>query len=219
MKGRHRLSQEKYMRLKLFVSPDMGENCYFVIDENTNEAIVIDCGAMAEKLCKFIDSENIRLNAICLTHAHFDHAGAVSAVKAHTGAPVIICEGEETVAESPEYNLSAMFGSPFKVPYDRVMRDNETFAFGSLEFRVISTPGHTAGGGCFYFEKEGVLFAGDTLFFMSVGRTDFPSGSSAVLSGSIKTKLFTLPDDTVVYSGHGQQTSIGFEKENNGFVF
>ncbi len=207
------------MRLKVFVSPDMGENCYFVIDENTNEAIVIDCGAMAEKLCKFIDGENIKLKAICLTHAHFDHAGAVSEVKKHTGAPVIICEGEEVVANSPEYNLSAVFGAPFTVPYDRVMRDGEKFSFGSLEFKVISTPGHTAGGGCFYFEREGVLFSGDTLFFMSVGRTDFPSGSASALTESIKKKLFVLPDDTAVYTGHGQQTAIGFEKENNGFIF
>lgn len=206
------------MRLKLFVSPDMGENCYFVIDENTNEAIVIDPGAMGEKLCSVTDKEKLKITAICLTHAHFDHAGAVKELKEHTKAPVLICEGEEVVANSPVYNLSQMFGNSFTVPFDRVLKDGEEFSFGSITFKAISTPGHTPGGGCFYFEKEGVLFSGDTLFLMSVGRTDFPGGNSNTLVESIKNKLFNLPDSTEVCPGHGQSTTIGYEKENNGFV-
>ncbi len=207
------------MRLKQFVSPDMGENCYFVIDENTNEAIVLDPGAQGEKLCSVIDSENLDIKAICLTHCHFDHAGAVREIKKHTGAPVFICRGEEEVANSTSYNLSAMFGRPFTVAYDRVLDEGDKFCFGSLEFRTILTPGHTTGGGCFYFEREGVLFSGDTLFCMSVGRTDFPGGSMEQLMESIKNKLFVLPDDTKVYSGHGNATYIGFEKENNSFIY
>jgi Zn-dependent hydrolases, including glyoxylases len=203
------------MKLKLVVSPEMGENCYFVIDENTNEAIVIDPGDQASKLQKIVDDEKLDVKAICLTHCHFDHAGAVEDLRAYTNAPVFICENEEIVAESPNYNLSAMWASPFTVPYDRVLKDGETFKFGNLEFEVISTPGHTPGGGCFYFNKEGVLFSGDTLFRMSVGRTDFPGGDSGALVSSIKDKLFKLPDDTVVYCGHNNETSIGFEKENN----
>lgn len=206
------------MRLKVFVSPDMGENCYFVIDEGTNETIVIDPGDMAEKLCGIVDKYELNVKAICLTHAHFDHAGAAEALKEHTKAPIYICEGEEIVAESPAYNLSAMFGSPFSVHYDKVLKDGENVSFGSLSFKVISTPGHTTGGGCFYFEKEGVVFVGDTLFLMSVGRTDFPGGDSNALIDSVRNKLFLLPYDTVVYTGHGQQTSIGYEMENNGFV-
>lgn len=206
------------MRLKLFVSPDMGENCYFVIDENTNETIIIDPGAMGEKLCGIVDNNKLKVKAICLTHAHFDHAGAVEKLREHTKAPVFICEGEEVVAESSSYNLSAMFGSPFTVTYDKVLKDGERFDFGSLSFKVISTPGHTPGGGSFYFEKEGIVFVGDTLFMMSVGRTDFPGGDSNALIDSIRNKLFLLPYDTVVYTGHGQNTSIGFEMENNDFV-
>lgn len=206
------------MRLKLFVSPDMGENCYFVIDENTNEAIVIDPGAMGEKLCSVIDKEELQIKAICLTHTHFDHAGAAEEIREHTKAPVFICKGEEVVAESSVYNLSQMFGKAFTVPYDRVLADGEEFSFGSLSFKVISTPGHTPGGGCFYFEKEGVLFSGDTLFFMSVGRTDFPGGDSNALIASVRNKLFTLPGSTEVCPGHGQSTTIGYEKENNSFV-
>lgn len=206
------------MRLKLFVSPDMGENCYFVIDENTKETIIIDPGAMADKLCGIVDKNEFNVKAICLTHAHFDHAGAAEAIKKHTNTPIFICQGEEIVAESANYNLSAMFGSPFTVLYDRVLTDGEKFSCGSLTFKVISTPGHTPGGGCFYFENEGILFSGDTLFMSSVGRTDFPGGDSEMLIDSIRNKLFLLPADTTVYTGHGQSTSIGYEMENNGFV-
>ncbi len=206
------------MRLKQFVSPDMGENCYFVIDENTGETVIIDPGAQGEKLCRAIDSEGLDVKAICLTHCHFDHVGAVEEVKKHTNAPVLICRGEEETAGSTAYNLSAMFGRPLTVAYDRVLGEGDKFSFGSLEFSTILTPGHTEGGGCFYFEKEGILFSGDTLFFMSVGRTDFPGGSASQLADSIRNKLFALPDDTRVYSGHGNETSIGFEKEHNYFV-
>lgn len=203
------------MRLKMIVSPDMEENCYFVIDENTNEAIVIDPGSQPTKLCQIVNNERLNIKAICLTHCHYDHIAAVSELKEHTNAPVIIGENEETTASSKTYNLSQLFGNPMVLEYDTVMKDGEKFCFGDLEFKVISTPGHTMGGCCYYFEKEGVLFSGDTLFYMSVGRTDFPGGDSTALVSSIKDKLFTLPDDTVVYCGHGNQTSIGFEKENN----
>lgn len=206
------------MKLKVFVSPEMGENCYFVIDEKTKEAIAIDPGDQADKLCRAVDKEGIDLKAICLTHCHFDHAGAAERLKKHTNAPIFICENEEIVAGSSSYNLSAAFGRAFIIHYDRVLKDGESFKFGELVFKVISTPGHTPGGGCFYFEKERVVFSGDTLFFMSVGRTDFPGGNSSALLSSVRERLFVLPDDVVVYCGHGQQTSIGYEKANNMFL-
>lgn len=206
------------MRLKVIVSPEMGENCYFVIDEDNNDAIVIDPGDQGDKLCQIVDKENLNIKAICLTHCHFDHCGAAKRLKNHTSAPIIIGEGEDIVAKSTSYNLSAMFGNPFTIEYDRILSDGDTFKFGNIEFKVISTPGHTPGGCSFYFEREGVLFSGDTLFYMSVGRTDFPGGDSSKLVASIKEKLFKLPEDTVVYCGHGQQTSIGFEMDNNMFV-
>ncbi|MDO5387873.1 MAG: MBL fold metallo-hydrolase [Clostridia bacterium] len=205
------------MRLKLFVSPDMGENCYFVIDENTNEAIVIDPGAMAEKLKNVIKNEKYNIKAICLTHSHFDHAGAAEELREYTNAPVFICEGEEIVAESSVYNLSQMFGEPFTVPYDRVLKDGDVFDFGNLSFKVLLTPGHTPGGCCYYFEKEGVVFSGDTLFFASVGRTDFPGGDGKALIESIKNKIFTLPKETLVYTGHGKNTTVEYEIANNVF--
>jgi glyoxylase-like metal-dependent hydrolase (beta-lactamase superfamily II) len=208
------------MRLKTITSLDMGENCYIVIDEKSddNKAIVIDPGDNAEKINRFLSMENINVQAICLTHCHFDHIGAADEVKEETGAPICICEGEEIVAENTSYNLTSMAGWPHKQQYDRVFKDGEKFAFGSLEFKVIKTPGHTPGGCCFYFENDAVLFAGDTLFFLSRGRTDFPGGSEEDLIKSIKEKLFTLPEDVHVFSGHGERTAIGFEKANNAMV-
>lgn len=206
------------MRLMCEISQSMGENCYFVVDESTNKAIVIDPGENGKKLNKKIDDNNLKVVAICLTHCHFDHIGAVAEVKAHTNAPVFICSGDEKIAENPVYNLSSRFTEPITIEYDRVLQDGEKFAFGNLEFETIITPGHTPGCGCFYFEREGVLFSGDTLFYMSYGRTDFPMGSSVQITKSIKEKLFVLPDYVKVYSGHGQPTEIGFEKKNNMYI-
>lgn len=205
------------MRLKTIVSIDMGENCYIVIDEKSadKKAIVIDPGANAEKINSFISNEGISVAAVCLTHCHFDHTGAVREVAEFTSAPVLICRGEEIVAENTAYNLTSMTGNEYTVKYDRVLEDGEKFSFGTLSFRVIKTPGHTPGSCCFYFENEGVLFSGDTLFFMSCGRTDFPGGSETAIVKSIREKLFALPDDVTVYCGHGEHTSIGFEKQNN----
>ena len=177
------------MRLMCEISQSMGENCYFVVDESTNKAIVIDPGENGKKLNKKIDDNNLEVVAICLTHCHFDHIGAVAEVKAHTNAPVFICSGDEKIAENPVYNLSSRFTEPITIEY-----------------------------GCFYFEREGVLFSGDTLFYMSYGRTDFPMGSSVQITKSIKEKLFVLPDYVKVYSGHGQPTEIGFEKKNNMYI-
>jgi glyoxylase-like metal-dependent hydrolase (beta-lactamase superfamily II) len=153
--------------------------------------------------------------AVCLTHCHFDHCGAADGVSKFSSAPIFICEGEEIVAEKSQYNLTAMVGNPRSQHYDRVLKDGEKFAFGSLEFEVIKTPGHTPGGCCYYFKDQATLFAGDTLFFMSCGRTDFPGGSEMEISKSIKDRLFKLPDDVTVYCGHGNKTSIGYEKVNN----
>lgn len=205
------------MRLKTIVSLSMGENCYIVIDETDGNkpAIVIDPGENGKKINRFINDNGINVTAICLTHCHFDHIGALADVAGHTKAPVMICSGEEIVAQNADYNLTSMAGLPHTVHYDRVLNDGDVFGFGSLSFRVIKTPGHTPGSCCYYFENEGVLFSGDTLFFMSCGRTDFPGGSERDIVTSIREKLFTLPDDVKVYCGHGEHTSIGFEKNNN----
>jgi len=206
------------MRVKTFIVSAMETNAYVVFDEKTFDGIVIDPGDDAESFIEFIESENIKIKYIALTHSHFDHIGAVDDLRKYTGAKVIVCEGEEEISEDPFKNLSSSFGNISTVKTDNILNDGECFSFGNITAKVIKTPGHTPGGCCFYFENEKILFSGDTLFYGSIGRTDFPGGSYSDLIDSVRNKLMLLPDDVVVYCGHGPKTSIGFERENNPYV-
>lgn len=205
------------MRLKTFVVSMVETNAYVVIDESTLNAIVIDPGDNGDEIYDFIKKENIKLNAIVLTHGHFDHIGAVNTIKKYIDVPVIACAGEEIVLENEMYNLSGMHGKGYTVKADIILNENEEYKFGNLKFKTILTPGHTPGGGCFYFENEAVLFSGDTLFYQSIGRTDFNFGSMEAILNSVK-KLMKLPDGVTVYSGHGPKTTIGFERKYNPYV-
>lgn len=196
----------------------MDTNGYIVFDEFTKDAIIIDPGAEENKFIDFIENEGLKPYAVILTHAHFDHIGAVSEIKRHFNIPLMICSGEEQVLENKNINMSAIYSEPIELKADRIFKDGEYISLGSLLFKVIITPGHTPGGGCFYFEEEKVLFSGDTLFCMSIGRSDFLLGSESDLINSIKNKLMILPDDVEVFSGHGPKTSIGYERKNNFFV-
>ena len=203
------------MRIKTFIVSAMETNGYIIFDEKTLDGIVIDPGDSSELFIEFIEKEKINIKYIALTHSHFDHIGAVSEMKSIAGAEVIMCEGEEIISENSINNLSAMYDYPYTVKADRLLYDGELISFGNIAAKVIKTPGHTPGGCCYYFEKEKVLFSGDTLFYGSVGRTDFPNGSFSELIDGIKKKLMVLPDDTVVYCGHGPKTQIGFDRKNN----
>lgn len=206
------------MRVKTFIVSMLETNGYIVFDEKTLDGIVIDPGDSAEFFIEFIQKENVNIKYIALTHSHFDHIGGVEEIKAETGAEIVFCEGEEVIAENPTNNLSALYDTPYNIKADKLLKDGEVITFGNLSAKVIKTPGHTPGGCCYYFENEGVLFSGDTLFYGSVGRTDFPSGSFSDLIDGIKNKLMCLPDDTIVYCGHGPKTQIGFEKQNNPYI-
>lgn len=206
------------MRVKNLVVSNMETNAYVVSDEETLEAIIIDPGAEAEKIIEFIEAENLKVNAIVLTHAHFDHIGAVKALKEKYNVKVMLCRGEEVIIENGRYNLSYGFGDIIELKADHIFEDGEIYKFGNLQFKVFITPGHTPGGGCYYFENEGVLFSGDTLFQMSVGRSDFILGDGKALIKSIKEKLMTLPDEVIVFTGHGERTTVGFERKNNFFI-
>lgn len=206
------------MRVKTFIVSVMETNGYIVFDEKTLDGIVIDPGDSAELFIEFIEKESVKIKYIALTHSHFDHIGGVAEIKKATGAEIIMCDGEEVVSENATNNLSAVYDLPCIVKADKVVFDKDTFSFGNITAEVIKTPGHTPGGCCYYFKNEGVLFSGDTLFYGSVGRTDFPNGSLSDLIDGIKSKLMCLPEDTIVYCGHGPKTQIGFEKENNPYV-
>ena len=154
--------------------------------------------------------------AIFLTHGHFDHIGAVKELKDTFRVPVYASKEEnEQVLGKLDVNLSAMFGMPMTLQADRVLRDGEKVEIIGTTLTCILTPGHTAGGMCYYSEELQSVIAGDTLFCGSVGRTDFPTGNGAVLLNSIHEKLFTLPDETKVFPGHMDSTTIGWEKETN----
>ena len=120
--------------------------------------------------------------------------------------------------ENPRLNLTAVIGMGYGIKPDKTFSDGEVVSIGGFEFKVIHTPGHTQGGACYYFEQDKKLFSGDTLFAETVGRTDFPTGSGRTLINSIKDKLFVLSDDTVVYPGHNDYTTIGHEKKYNEYV-
>ncbi len=195
---------------------DMGTNCYIMVNHDTKECIVFDPAAEAEVLKEIFDDPSFRLQAIFLTHGHYDHIGAVKELKDTYGVPVYASKEEnEQVLGRLEVNLSAMFGRPMTLQADQVLRDGEKVEIIGTTLTCILTPGHTAGGMCYYNEELQSVIAGDTLFCESVGRTDFPTGNGAVLMNSIHEKLFMLPDETKVFPGHMDSTTIAWEKENN----
>lgn len=195
-------------------------NCYFLYDENTKKGIVVDPGGEGEKLLSYIEKKELDIEAILLTHGHFDHILAVPALKKKTGAPVYASREEEEVLKDPMVNLSVQMGmtAGIQLEADRYVEDGETISLLGEEVRCILTPGHTVGGMCYYFPKAGILFSGDTLFQESVGRTDFPGGSMSSLIRSVREKLFVLAPATKVYPGHGLVTSIENEKMFNPFA-
>ncbi len=184
-------------------------NCYLLHD-GKGRAVCLDPGDDADLLLERLAARGARLEAILLTHAHWDHVGAVADLAEAHGAPVLLHE-----ADVP---LLAQW-SPRPVRPARLLTDGDAVRAGGFAFRVLHTPGHTPGSLCFLLEAgEPWLFSGDTLFRGTVGRTDFPGGSAADLRRSLRTKLLPLPDATVVYPGHGDPTTMGRERRANPFL-
>lgn len=197
-------------------------NVYVLHRSERRDAVITDPGFYGRQLVEAVQGQGLTIQAILLTHGHFDHIGSVHEVKDLTGAGVYLCDRERYLAGNPEANLSAMHGRPTTVEPDVWVRDGETFTLCGITFRCIATPGHTEGSCCYYIEETGtgapVLIAGDTLFRESVGRTDFATGDEDTLLRSIRERLYVLPDDTIVYPGHGSDTTIGYEKKHNWMV-
>jgi len=194
-------------------------NCYIYADEKTKEAIVIDPGGEPDKIIKEIEEHQLIVKYIILTHGHIDHIKALDDIKLHTNALVVCGKKDAKAINDDNLSLATHFRrkAPSEKP-DILVCDNDEIKFSDTVLKIIETPGHTLGGISIYDNKEKILFSGDTLFFESVGRTDFEGGSFKELSNSIKNKLFLLPDETKVYPGHSEETSIGHEKEANFFI-
>ncbi len=205
------------MHVENIVVTDFSTNCYLVGDEETKEAMVIDPGGDIEAVKKMVDDSGYNIKYIVCTHGHNDHILAVKNLKDYTNALILIHDRDKKCLQNSLYSGALMFGrKQEECLEDRVLFDGDTFSVGSIYFSVIHTPGHTKGGICLY--TKGHLFSGDTLFKETVGRTDFPRASFAEIKSSILDKLYILPDDTVVYPGHGRRTTIGHEKKNNAYV-
>ena len=195
----------------------MGTNCYLVWDEKTLEAAVIDPGFEDQRINDIISENKLKVKYILLTHGHFDHLGGVNQIKQLTAAKVLIHENDADCLLDPRRNLSVLAGMSMVLePADGFLKENETIALGTVVIRVIHTPGHSKGGVCLLAEDQ--LFAGDTLFNTSIGRTDFADGDLKELLNGIESKLFILDDATIVLPGHGENTTIGYEKMNNPFL-
>lgn len=192
-------------------------NCYLVGCDKTRQGVVIDPGDSGDMILSRIEENKLTIDKILLTHGHLDHIGAVGYVRKALGAKVYIHKGDAEMLISPEVNMSAYTPTPVQTNgADILVEDNQEIEFGETKLTVLHTPGHSPGGISLY--GEGVVFTGDTIFLGSVGRTDFPNSDFDQLMSSITEKIYALPDETVIYPGHGPDTAVGQEKQFNPFV-
>lgn len=204
------------MKIRRLVLGAVQTNAYIIGNTTTNEAIVIDPSDRADLIMEELKKEELTLAAILLTHGHFDHMMAAEELRTATGVKVYAHEKEADLLMSPKLNLSTMFiGKPCSLQADEYVTDGQELMIAGIRIQVIHTPGHTAGGCCYYLEDYKLLASGDTLFHLTVGRTDFPTGNYHTLMSSINEKLFTLPEDVKVLPGHEGTTTIGYEKLHN----
>ncbi|MBU8933790.1 MAG: MBL fold metallo-hydrolase [candidate division Zixibacteria bacterium] len=207
------------MKLQTLVVGMFEVNCFLYWDEDTGDGVIIDPGDEAQRIIEAVDQAGFTPKAILLTHGHGDHIVALTEVKEKYRIPLYIGDGEQDLLANPSANVTALVGhSIITPPPDHLMNDGDTLAIGSVQLKVLMTPGHTTAGVCFYDEIEARLFTGDTLFFSSVGRTDLPGGSTEQLIDSIKTKILTLPDSVTCHPGHGPETTVGNERAHNPFL-
>jgi glyoxylase-like metal-dependent hydrolase (beta-lactamase superfamily II) len=190
-------------------------NCYIVGCQETQEGVVIDPGGHPQRILKVLEESGLTIRYVLNTHCHFDHMGANAEIVAATGAPLGLHPAELPMLRAQ--GGAALFGvSVNKSPMpDLELEPDQVLEVGQLRFQVLHTPGHSPGSLTFYLEEEEAAFDGDVLFQMGIGRTDLPGGNFQTLMHSIREVLFAMPDDTVLYPGHGPETTVGRERRHN----
>lgn len=189
-------------------------NSYFYIDDATRHGFLIDAGAEGDRLAAHAEAKGWTIEKLLLTHCHFDHIGGVDAFRQHIPCPVYAAEGSPRYCSDPSWNLSIWGGSAVTLSDVKTFADRETIRLAAdpaMALEVRYSPGHTTDSCIFYSARDGVAFVGDTIFLASVGRTDFPGGDTRTLWESIREQVFTLPPDTVLYSGHTEPTTVRAE--------
>lgn len=214
------MTEEVIVKIDYLILGPYVTNTYIVHDPNTHEGVIIDPSFDPDSIIHAIDKLKVNVKGIFITHGHLDHMAGLNSVRAYCkDAKVYIDKRDKEYLSDPYKNLS--YGFPDKVicqDADEWVKHGDIINIGPFEFHIINTSGHTPGGISIYMPKEKVVFTGDALFKETIGRTDFPGGNMEELLSNIKNNLFTLPDDVMVLSGHGEPTSIGHEKVMNPFL-
>ena len=205
------------MKVKKVVVGIFEVNCYILWDEKDKEAIVVDPGEEGERIIEVIRKDSLKIRSIVNTHTHIDHIGANDFLREKTEAPLLAHSADVFLLQNAELNLSALTGKDrsFGLP-DRVLEEGDEIRVGGFSLRILHTAGHTPGSICLYGDNK--LFSGDTLFAGGIGRTDLAGGNHKELQKSIKDKILTLPDEVIVYPGHGPSTTVGKERKCNLFI-
>ncbi len=218
------MSAEERPEIAVIVSMPFGENTYVANLPGRSDCVIVDPGLEPDKIFEYLDKRGLQPAAILNTHGHGDHIGGNQALKSRwPEIPLVVGRHEASKLTDPMENLSGLVGGDVGIispPADVLVDEGDVFEAAGFRFHVLHTPGHSSGHVVFIDKdhRPWIVFGGDVLFQGSIGRTDFPGCSFEELARSIHTKLFTLPDDTIVLSGHGEPTTIGHEKQHNPFV-
>lgn len=212
------------MKISSLAVGPLQSNCYVIWDEETKYAAIIDPGDEPQKIKMEIESQGLIPKIMFITHGHIDHiAGAAGLKKAYPAIEVMGHKEDADMMLDPVKNLGIMMGLDVRGPaFEKLLEDGDTITLGKTKLNVLHVPGHSPGSICLYYKGTGkgqsTLFAGDVIFYLGIGRTDFPGGSFELLIDGIRKKIFTLPPDTVIYPGHGNDTTVKFEKASNPFL-
>ncbi len=213
------MADRKNVIIRSMMLGPVGTNCYIAHVEGRSDCVVIDPGYSGERVAQVLTDDGLTLDGVLLTHGHFDHYEGVPGLTAKMGGKVYILDEELDLIKDPAKNGSlGLMGHGTAIEPEFTCHDGDVLELAGMEFKVIHTPGHTKGGCCYYLEDEGVLFAGDTIFMESIGRTDLPTGNMKEILSSVREKILSLPGDTKILPGHGPATDVAYEAANNPYA-